>query len=32
MDKFKAKLVARGFTQTHGVDFGEMFTLVAKKI
>ncbi len=23
--------MARGFTQTHGVDFGEMFTLATKK-
>jgi hypothetical protein len=30
INKFKAKLVVKGFTQIHGVDFGEMFALVTK--
>lgn len=32
IDKFKAKQMAKGFTQTHGVYFGETFTLVEKFI
>ena len=30
IDKRKARLVARGFTQTHGVDYEATFALVAK--
>ena len=30
IDKCKARLVARGFTQTHGVDYEATFALVAK--
>jgi hypothetical protein len=30
LDRYKAILVAKWFFQTHGVDFGETFTLVAK--
>jgi len=29
-NKVKSKWGNRGFTQTHGVDFGEMFALVTK--
>jgi hypothetical protein len=30
LGKFKARLMAKGFTQTHDVNFGETFALVAK--
>ena len=30
LDRFKARLVAQGYTQTHGIYYEEVFTLVAK--
>ena len=30
LERYKARLVAQGFTQTEGVDFFETFSVVAK--
>lgn len=30
IDKFKARLIAKGYHQTHGVNFYEVFALVAR--
>jgi hypothetical protein len=30
VEKFKSRLVAKGYSQVEGVDFGEIFSLVAK--
>jgi hypothetical protein len=30
IDKYNVRLIARGFTQIHGVDYHEMFAPVAK--
>lgn len=30
MDKYKAQLVAKGYSQQYGVDYAEVFTLVAR--
>jgi len=30
VDKYKARLIAKGYTQTKGIDYNEMFALVAR--
>jgi hypothetical protein len=30
VEKYKAQLVAKGYSQVEGIDFGEIFSLVAK--
>ncbi len=30
VDQYKAQLMARGFSQIHGIDFDKMYVLVAK--
>ena len=30
MEKYKAQLVAKGYSQVEGIEFGEIFSLVAK--
>ena len=30
MDKYKSHLVAKGYSQVEGIDFGEIFSPVAK--
>jgi hypothetical protein len=30
VEKYKAHLVAKGYSQVDGIDFGEIFSLVAK--
>jgi hypothetical protein len=30
LDRYKAKLLAKGFQQVHGIDYDETFTLVEK--
>ena len=30
MEKYKARLVEKGYSQVEGIDFGEIFSLVVK--
>jgi hypothetical protein len=30
VEKYKAQLVAKGYSQVEGIDFGEIFSLVSK--